>query len=143
MALSLQGFKAAVPAALVKPEVEVFITKIAVPFGNKAAPQRSYPNGNPLSPFSCVKRDDMTLTWDAAKAHGLIQLGRLNGSRTESPYLSLSDMQGSEGTPEGSGNGWSVYEFTDLLAGIDDYKSVFEDLEISQGNQNHYRYDFL
>ncbi|KAF6228750.1 hypothetical protein HO173_011597 [Letharia columbiana] len=121
MPLSTPRDKAAVPAALVKPEVEVFITKIAVPFGNKAAPQRSYPNGNPLSPFSCVKRDDMTLTWDAAKAHGLIQLGRLNGSRTESPYLSLSDMQSSEGTPEGSGNGWSVYEFTDLLAGLDDY----------------------
>ena len=54
------GDKAAVPAAVIKPEIEAPVTKIAVPFGNKAATHLSYPKGKY---FSRVKRDDVTLTW--------------------------------------------------------------------------------
>lgn len=57
------GDKDAVPVALVRREVEAPLTKVAVPFGNKAAPDLSYPKGNSLLQSSRVKRDDVTLTW--------------------------------------------------------------------------------
>ena len=57
------GDKNTVPGATVKPEVEAPLTKVAVPFGNNAAPDLSYPKENSLLQSSRVKRDDFTLTW--------------------------------------------------------------------------------
>lgn len=84
-----------------------------------------------------VKRD-VTLTWDEAVANGGIQLGRLGGTRTESQYLLLSDLESPTDIPEGTGNGWSVNEEPNGQA-PPDFVDAFDELDIPQGSANHYR----
>ena len=55
-------------------------------------------------------------------------------------YTDFKIIQSPDGTPDGTGNGWTVQEFQDQSETPGGYQDAFEELDISLDADNHFRY---